>query len=219
MKPSFGSFAYAQVRLAAGHSRRADAKGWRSLQSGHDLAHFLQLARTTGLAPWVEELNADRDAGSMEESLRRAFRAYVVLVADWVPEPWQAAFLCIGTLVETPALGEDHGGETRLPMDWLNQWRTKWPRMRRPHRDALEALISIFATHHRLMQDSDPEADGWVLRAQLAESLARSFRRHTEQPAAVLSHLGLIGIDLERLRGALLRRALFPAVRSDTLWV
>jgi hypothetical protein len=43
----------------------------------------------------------------------------------------------------------------------------------------------------------------------LATSLGAAFRRHSFKPAAACAHLGLVALDLERLRGELVQRALF----------
>ena len=46
-------------------------------------------------------------------------------------------------------------------------------------------------------------------RRDLAQTLTRIFRRHGGSPAAVFCHLALVALELERLRGDLVRRRLF----------
>ena len=46
-------------------------------------------------------------------------------------------------------------------------------------------------------------------RRDLAHAVTRLFRRHGASPAAVFCHLVLVALDLERLRGGLVRRRLF----------
>jgi hypothetical protein len=44
----------------------------------------------------------------------------------------------------------------------------------------------------------------------LRTRLAFVFRRYSFQPAAAFAHLALVALDLQILRGALVRRALVP---------
>jgi hypothetical protein len=46
-------------------------------------------------------------------------------------------------------------------------------------------------------------------RQQLVAGLNYVFRRYSFEPAAACAHLGLIALDMEKLRGELLQRALF----------
>jgi hypothetical protein len=48
------------------------------------------------------------------------------------------------------------------------------------------------------------------LRDALRTRLAFMFRRYSFQPAAAFAHLALVALDLQILRGALVRRALVP---------
>jgi len=94
-----------------------------------------------------------------------------------------------------------------LSKAWLEQWRHQWPASRR--------LVSGLAYTARLFQQYLEEAGrghaatGGVLRQQLVTGLNHAFRRYSFEPAAACAHLGLIALDLEKLRGELLRRALF----------
>jgi hypothetical protein len=54
--------------------------------------------------------------------------------------------------------------------------------------------------------------DGWPLRRTLQARLTLLFRRAMLDPAAAFAYLALTALDLERLRGELLRRAAFPAL-------
>ena len=51
-------------------------------------------------------------------------------------------------------------------------------------------------------------------RRDLARKVTRLFRRHGGTPAAVFCHLALVALDLERLRGGLMRRRLFAPARA-----
>ena len=50
---------------------------------------------------------------------------------------------------------------------------------------------------------------GSVSRQQLVSGLNHAFRRYSFEPAAACAHLGLVALDLERLRWELLQRSLF----------
>jgi hypothetical protein len=68
-------------------------------------------------------------------------------------------------------------------------------------------LRQLEATLHRYRDDvarGEPEAD-----RALETGLTRLFRRHAARPAAAYAHLGLLALDIQRLRAGLLRRRLF----------
>ena len=109
-----------------------------------------------------------------------------------------------------PALG------TNVAERWAHQFRKLWPRMLPSARDGLEALYQSSSRYFR--ESTDPSRSGWQLDAELDEEVTRLFRRHPEQPAAVFCHLCLVALDLSRLRGAVVRRALFAGVESEAAW-
>ena len=203
-------FAYAQARIQARHAERPDEATWARLHASTTLAHFLTMARATGLRRWVAHLKPSHGAYDIERSLGNEFRTYVQEVASWLPERWQDATRAVGNL---PLASEGEG--KRL----LGLWRARWPRTSGGERRALDALVDALSRHWAEMASADTSSDGWVLRAALGARLGRLFRAEREQPAAVFCHLGMIALDVERLRGALLRRALFEDVRSDAAWV
>jgi len=90
---------------------------------------------------------------------------------------------------------------------WLEQWRHQWPDSRH--------LVKGLAHLGRLLQQylqvagSGQAATGGLPRHQLVMGLNYVFRRYSFEPAAACAHLGLIALDLEKLRGVLLQRALF----------
>ena len=55
-------FNYVQARLQARHGARPDEERWRLLESTTDMGGYLQQARNTGLAPWVQVLTPQMDA-------------------------------------------------------------------------------------------------------------------------------------------------------------
>lgn len=90
---------------------------------------------------------------------------------------------------------------------WLGRWRTLWP----PREAPAAELSNLAARARRGSARSDSEKDGASLafRPGLVRLLTRLFRRHAASPVAIVCHVGLVLIDLERLRGGLARRCLF----------
>ena len=90
---------------------------------------------------------------------------------------------------------------------WLEQWQQQWPASRR-----FVAGLTYLA---RLLREylADPRGEaaaaGGLQRQRLVAGLKLAFRRYSFEPAAACAHLGLVALDLEKLRGELLRRALF----------
>jgi hypothetical protein len=137
--------------------------------------------------------------------------------------PWMRQDALLAPLCEvgTPGAGPlaSLANEWRRPDGLLHAWRTEWTR-RLPNgaltRSAsIHELARLFATTRTATYVSSahrPIADSQ--RAMLAERLALLFRRSTLDPAAAFVFLALIALDLERLRGELLRRAIFPTFRK-----
>ncbi len=69
---------------------------------------------------------------------------------------------------------------------------------------ALDAHLAAF--HDRTVRD------GWPLRRTLQARLTLLFRRAMIDPAAAFIFLALAALDLERLRGEILRRVIFPGM-------
>jgi len=94
-----------------------------------------------------------------------------------------------------------------LAARWFAHWRSLWPHRRGGERELLEIAVTISAHVERLRRAGALETSA-PHRRDLALKLARMFRRRSGTPA-VFCHLALVAIDLERLRGGLLRRLLF----------
>jgi hypothetical protein len=78
----------------------------------------------------------------------------------------------------------------------------------------LHTLGKILLDHLRAQQS----ASGSSTRGQreaLMPVLQGAFRRYSFQPAAACAHLALVALDLEKLRGDLLRRVLFTGMSGD----
>jgi hypothetical protein len=101
-------------------------------------------------------------------------------------------------------------------LQWLDGWRQRWPRCRRDYLETVDALAVRCAAHLDAFRRSPPDKT-WPLRRALRERLRLEFHLRLLQPAAVFIFLTLVALDLERLRRALLDRALFPAELSTEL--
>jgi hypothetical protein len=91
---------------------------------------------------------------------------------------------------------------------WTDEWRSRWPRIDADTRRALEDLIALLGQHVEQMRCAESAAAGRALRHDLRLRLARSLHLHAQTPVAVIAHLLLLALDLERLREGLVRRIL-----------
>jgi len=90
---------------------------------------------------------------------------------------------------------------------WIRHWRQLWPSRGR----ASAPLESLLRDTARLRIElaalpATSSADD-ALRA-FERRLELTFRRNPLSPAAAVAHLGLLALDLRRIRGALATRAL-----------
>jgi hypothetical protein len=92
---------------------------------------------------------------------------------------------------------------------WMAHWQTLWPALGQTDTRALHELARIVANRHAQLTASQPPDTSAPHRLALVRDLTRLFRRHGASPVAVFSHLALVALDLERLRGGLIRRRLF----------
>ncbi len=128
-----------------------------------------------------------------------------------------------GTVSSPPPVG---GQLAPLAAVWADPdhaeraWRTEWRNRLPPRADAKGSLLHTLeleiAAQHRALRDP-ALSDGVALRRALQAKLAFLFRRAMLDPAAAFVFLAQIGLDLERLRGELVRRAAFPGLSlADT---
>jgi hypothetical protein len=120
-----------------------------------------------------------------------------------------------GTALAAGSLGALARGWSE-PESLARAWQAEWER-RLPHRlsDADESLRQVVAalTSHGAAFATAPPGPGGLLRRSLQARLSLLLRRATLEPAAAFIHIALCALDLERLRGELLGRALFPNAR------
>ena len=236
---SRAQFAYTQARLQARHGMRPQEAVWRRLASTGDLGNYLQVARHTVLQPWIEGIQTANSSHALEVQLRQQFRRHVESVAHWVPSEWRASIFWIRRLPDLPVLqfllqaevapawlqddpelrefvdtGSDHAylaeawlQGTPLYDAWFEQWQRLWPTASHL-RDGLVEVGKLIRKHIHAEQTVKLPATGHK-RDGLAVGLNSAFRRYGFKPAAACAYLGLVALDLERLRGELAHRSLF----------
>ena len=96
----------------------------------------------------------------------------------------------------------------RLGVAWRAEYWRRVPRAGRGEASLLDEFARALKLHLRAFNDVSLR-DGWPLRRALQARLAALFRRAVLDPAAAFIFLALLALDLERLRGELLRRAAF----------
>ena len=102
-----------------------------------------------------------------------------------------------------------------LGAQWLAHWRTLWPRSSESDRRGLDDLVGVVANHFESIARAGLQDSSSPHRHDLEREATRMFRRRAGTPAALFSHLTLVALDLERLRGGLIRRRLFD---TANLW-
>ncbi|HMK88264.1 MAG TPA: hypothetical protein VK446_01330 [Methylocystis sp.] len=135
---------------------------------------------------------------------------------DWVGEDAALATLAAaGSDAPANAAGlVRFVGTSGAPSDvgrrWLRRWRALWPQGDPANVD-LARLVSQALRALGSPSRVQEATGGQSFRRDLDGVLTRFFRSHVASPVALVSHVGLVLIDLERLRGGLARRSLFAA--------
>jgi hypothetical protein len=107
-------------------------------------------------------------------------------------------------------------GAGSQPHAWVRAWHAEWERrLPEPPDQADDALSQVTAAvrKHGAAFAAAAAGQGWLLRRSLQARLSLLLRRATLEPAAAFIHIALCALDLERLRGELLGRALFAQGR------
>jgi hypothetical protein len=105
------------------------------------------------------------------------------------------------------AADEEH--PEALPAAWYRHWRGLWPAPPPSTAAHLHELARTVARARTSLGSADTDRSGPTLE-RLEQRLTRQFRRHSHEPTAAFAHLALTALLLERLRGALAVRILFP---------
>lgn len=92
---------------------------------------------------------------------------------------------------------------------WVAHWRALWPRRRAIDRQGLEELCMVIADNYGRIARASTYNTPLPYRHEMTRGVIRIFRRRAGTAAALFSHLTLFALDLERARGALVRRRLF----------
>ena len=100
-----------------------------------------------------------------------------------------------------------------LGQAWLAEWQRRAPAQRGDDAAGWRALTATLQGHTRRFAAA-PAGTGDALRQDLRQRLRLLLRRTPLQPALAFIHLALCALDLERLRGELLRRALFTPAKA-----
>jgi hypothetical protein len=110
-----------------------------------------------------------------------------------------------------------HAYHDGLPLlgAWTARWQKLWPGPRAGDRAGLEHLQNLLQQHLVSFAQAASET-AWQQRQQLAARVGTLFRAFRYQPAAIFCHLLLVALDVERLRGDILQRRLFPSYREDS---
>ncbi|MGE5154451.1 MAG: hypothetical protein ACM3ST_10570 [Bdellovibrio bacteriovorus] len=149
------------------------------------LAVLEQLARTAPLPRWLAQDPRlaellDDDGVASADALER--RGLTVLVSE--------------------------GDAEQVLSRWVNAWQSRLPTLRRGTTRQLELFSRDLRAHLAVFRRSSPDA-AWGLRQTLRERLRLRFHQHPLQPLTVFLYLALILLDLERLRGELVRRCVY----------
>jgi hypothetical protein len=91
---------------------------------------------------------------------------------------------------------------------WAGEWWRRVPRSHRAEPGAIADYARLLVADRAARRDAST-SDGLPARRALAARLAALYRRATLDPAAAFVFLALSALDVERLRGELLRRAIF----------
>ncbi|MCU7959154.1 MAG: hypothetical protein KZQ58_03960 [gamma proteobacterium symbiont of Bathyaustriella thionipta] len=136
-------------------------------------------------------------------------------------QPWMKEDPCLSTLLDEQgvflpaavATSDYHwmpaglAHEESLLTHWLHHWRQQWPRQA-AFTTGMKFVAALYRRQIEALSD-DPLSSGHQ-RQLMTLKLSGAFRRYSFQPAAVCAHLGLVALDVEKLRGDLVRRIWFP---------
>lgn len=129
-------------------------------------------------------------------------------VQDWMRRDPVVTDLIDGSKKTALAPLTVEGGGTTVAR-WQTHWRLLWPQKQKAESRLLRELPGTVGAHFTLLAKAGPQESSGRYRHELAHAVTRLFRHHPAAPIAVFSHLILMALDLERLRGGLVRRRLF----------
>lgn len=141
--------------------------------------------------------------------------------AAWMHDDPDYGALCAVPPTERPtALADSKFAALAIvwsaPQSLAYAWRAEWERrLPQPPDHIDDSLRQVLAEvlKHVAEFAAALAGQGWQLRRSLQARLSLLLRRSTLEPAAAFIHVALCALDLERLRGELLSRVLFPRGR------
>jgi len=210
---------------------RTWVKGFSAHSNCHDLerglrAQFLDSVEQTATfspKPWQAALRwcrwlpllplfgHVRGGGAMPVWTRRDYRLAGLLDAGGRFDPVAMRRRGIEMLLSPSGGNGDQVGTAAV---WIDQWRQRWPAMSGADRRRMEALARRLQRHWLGFMASSPDK-GWERRRALRARLRLDLHRQLLTPAAPFLYLALVALDLERLRRALVDRALFADERVE----
>ena len=98
---------------------------------------------------------------------------------------------------------------------WLACWQSLLPGKKLHQQEPLKQLVAMLEEHIESFRHVSPRVT-WRQRQRLTAKLTLMFRKYAFQPVAVYIHLLLVALDMERLRGGIMQRSLFPAYREES---
>jgi len=129
-------------------------------------------------------------------------------VRDWMRQDTLLSTLAEGHANLVAPLARAEGGASPAAR-WYAHWQSLWPRGGKADARLLSGLADIVRAHVGQLATAGAQETSAPYRRELSRAVARLFRRHGATAVAVLCHLILVALDLERLRGGLVRRRLF----------
>jgi hypothetical protein len=149
------------------------------------LAVFEQLARAAPLPRW----------------LRQDPRLADLLEDDGTPSPDALRRHGLAALAA-------EGDSEQVLSRWVHEWQSRLPALRRGAARPLEIFSRDLSAHLAAFRQCSPDA-AWDLRQALRDRLRLRFHQRALQPLTVFLYLALVLLDLERLRGELVRRCVY----------
>lgn len=156
------------------------------------------------LPPWLPALQHLARGGAVRPWMHGD--ALLRLLCAAAPEARAAALGDTAAAALAPAWATPQ----TLGTAWWREWERRLPRPLRAD-DKLRTVAALLQAHGWAFTRA-PAGSGTQLRRALQARLRPWLHRAAAEPAAAFAHLALCALDLERLRGELLRRALFPSL-------
>lgn len=213
---------YAQTRMQARYGARPSEEQWQRLFEHREFATYLAAVRTSPLGGWIAGIGDDAGPHEIESALRRQWYAAVAELARWLPDEWRNAVRWTAALIELPARAHRVRGGVLPPgrerevtsaaaaddlEAWLAGWVGRWPEGLGDDAAVLRDLRRRIEAHLVEFAGLAPES-AWEARRIFAFRLRHSFRELAMRPPVAFIFLLTQALDLERLRGELVARAL-----------